>query len=639
MGGSLWLSLKPDSVDPSEVASNNAQLLGNVALDPSPNPKLEASKGWVEPKIDALTSPHDLNILSQSPIFLHLRMINLSPVTDLFVRWKSNMNDVSPQTRCPIRADLKSWQEITCFIDVQHLRPLDQIYISIPKSIMRGDLWINAIDIGNGLSKPVLKRPNLAGGSVVPTIHIPGLSQRGFADAFQVLEDSIILDVPVYGFTYPVTSPAAHGEEYGENWWPLDASLAIAGAKWSNQNFVEDVMKGFHDVQESDGRIPGLGFSGTRGQVGDFTQLPRLFEVAYDVARRSNDSILRTEIYETMRRYLDWWLSPVKRDGRTGLVSGVGEETFNEHDPFSYGPQSRAQVDTNVAVAVGAKLTARLAKLLGRESDEIYCHQRFLDLSKAINDYLWDDKDGIYYNLDLISGDRMPRLIVSTFDTMRLEIAPPERRARLVQHLLNSKLFNWGHGPLTGLAKTEPDYQKSISLGQFNDELPGWFGDITTLRNLAVIKGLSESGLSQLAAELNWATIRAFHANYSEHLFPNSNRGDGAKHYAWSAGEYIEAVIDHLFGIDVSAVEKRIKIVPLVPKSLYGKELKLENLILPSNQGARMSLRIKQESAISTSINVDIKGQMPEGTIEIGLPGKTKTLILSEEHSLSVRIE
>lgn len=635
MGGSVWISIRPASTDPATVSSAEGQISGNCHLDQVSRPKANGWEPYKEPKINMLQSPQGLAISAAESnlISVRVRILNLSPITDLFARWKTKdeSGQYSGQRRCPMRAELKEWQELTCFFDGKWQGVVDRISLAIPQSVMRGDLWIDKIEIGTGIPEPTLPRPDLASAQVVPRIDIPHLSQSGFADAFKVMDETLIVDVPLYGFTHPVNTPGA----YEENWWTMDSSMALKGAKWSDQKFAENVLRGFRDVQAPDGRVPDRGYAGVRGQVGDFTQIPRIFEAAYDVARRSTDSGLRNEVYEMMHRYLDWWLSPVKRDRRTGLISGVGEETFNEHDPFSYAPQSRAHVDTNIAVAVGARMTADLADLLGQEEESRKYRQSFRDVAKAINTYLWDEEDGAYYNFDLKSSRRMPRLMLSTLNPLQFAIAPADRRQRLEQLLLNPKIFNWGNGPLSGLAMTEPDFKDAFAKGEFSyaNSTAAWFGDATTFGNVPVIKGLQDSGRPDLAAELNWAMIKAFHGNYAEHLFPTSNRGDGAKRYTWSAAEYIEAVIDRLFGVDFSALEKRVRIAPHVPKALYARELALNDLILPTGGDTRLSVHVNQQSVRVAQVSLLISGDLPEGNLEITLPGSGETFTVPMQRS------
>ncbi|MBI4166279.1 MAG: hypothetical protein HY508_11160 [Acidobacteria bacterium] len=49
-------------------------------------------------------------------------------------------------------------------------------------------------------------------------------------------------------------------------------------------------------------------------------------------------------------------------------------------------------------MAVGAARTAELAAHLGEQGKASRYRQVFQDLSRAINDTLWDEKDGVYYN-------------------------------------------------------------------------------------------------------------------------------------------------------------------------------------------------------------------------------------------------
>ena len=210
----------------------------------------------------------------------------------------------------------------------------------------------------------------------MPTLSLPGISQAGFAAAFNVLDQAMIVDVPMNGFTYPFDSPGGYYREGG--WWPLDTELALVGAKWANPRFAENVMRGWRDVQRlnPDGRIDLWGNSAVRGQPADQSILPVFFEVAYSMGRRTSDLELRSEIYEMMKKYLNWWVSPVKRDARTGLVWATFEESISgpSHMNGEKGfPEVRANTiaatDTNVAVAVGAHDVAALAADLGKDEE------------------------------------------------------------------------------------------------------------------------------------------------------------------------------------------------------------------------------------------------------------------------------
>ena len=76
-----------------------------------------------------------------------------------------------------------------------------------------------------------------------------------------------------------------------------------------------------------------------------------------------------------------------------------------------------------------------------------------------------------------------------------------------------------------------------------------WFGDIWTTRNWAIVCGLEDAGKHNLAAELSWATIKAFSGNYHEFLVPSTGVGHGNSRYGFSASQYIQLVVEHLFGM------------------------------------------------------------------------------------------
>ncbi|MBI4166278.1 MAG: hypothetical protein HY508_11155, partial [Acidobacteria bacterium] len=93
---------------------------------------------------------------------------------------------------------------------------------------------------------------------------------------------------------------------------------------------------------------------------------------------------------------------------------------------------------------------------------------------------------------------------------------------------------------------TEPEYVEAKG----NYDRGAWRCGVWTYRNMMVVTGLEEAGRPDLAGELNWGTIKAFHGYYWEFLLPSTGAGHGTNRYAWSASQYIGAIIEHLFGVD-----------------------------------------------------------------------------------------
>ncbi|MBI2502813.1 MAG: hypothetical protein HYW07_06225 [Candidatus Latescibacteria bacterium] len=623
MGGALWLKLLPPITDPERLRSSQYQTNGPHHF------------GYHDQEYD-LESPPALGIPANAVKKVRMRIMNLSPVTDAYVFWcAAGQTDFAGAARFTLKADLKEWQEVICHVDDKWGRTIDQIVIRFPFSTPRGDIWIDWLEISDGPQRVPPPRPDLCSDRVVPRIKVPGISQADFREAFKVLDECLVTDVPVYGFPYPVIRPGGgYGVGIYEDWWEIDSSLALAGAKWVNQGFAEDVMRGFGVVQAQnpDGRIDPFGRSAFRGQVGEVSQFPVFFEAAYDVARRTSDQRFSQEIYLTMKRYLDWWLSPVKRDSGTGLVTGVHEETFGE--PFDVAidglSQTIAPVDDNVHVALGCSLTARIGHYLAAEfklgeyEKEAQAYDKvFEEIKEAINTYLWSEEDGAYYNFNVKERTQRRRLICSTFEPMRLRMAPPDKVERLLSRLLDPALFNWGKLPMTTLAKTEKDYKEATD----EDNGRSWFaGDVWTIRNLPIIAGLEDSGRHDLAAELAWTTVKAFNHNYCELLVPSTGEGHGVRRYAFSASQYIQAIIEHVFGVDYDQMRRTLRVVPRIPVELKGQDLSLCDLMLPSSSGSRLALEMRHGRDGETRIAIEITGQLPEGNLEVLMPRNGRKL-------------
>ena len=500
-GGALWLTIRPEPKKENRISWKD--------------------QVWGQRKIPELVSPKGLSIDAVQFNKIIIRLRNLSPETDGSIRWRTtDQPDADTgNVRFTMKPDCQEWQEVVCHLDGHWKGTIDQIKIQPARMWQRGDIWIDWIAVTKGEVKQIFQRPDVCSDQAIPQICLPGIAQQDFKDAFKVLDECLIVDVPINGFNYSVMAP---GGSYGENWWQLDASLNVAGAKWANQKLVEDMMRGFAEVQAQnpDGRIDLWGGSPFRGEVADVSSLPRYFEAAYDVARRSTDSVLQHLIYSTMQKYLGYWFSSKKRDQTTGLITGVFEETFsNPHrDPGIIAP-----IDLNVAVALGCYNTGKLAKYLGKAAEAEKYFGDFNQLSANINQCLWNEEDGVYYNYNIPEKKQEKRLLCTTFDPLQLGIAPEERVEKLIPTLLDPSLFYWGIRPLTTISRKDPGYLEAT--GPYDGR--AWFGDIWTLRNLPVIKGLEDAGKHFLAAELNWSTIKTFNARYCEYIVPANGSGEG----------------------------------------------------------------------------------------------------------------
>lgn len=422
-------------------------------------------------------------------------------------------------------------------------------------------------------------------------IIFPNIKQSDFEYAFACLEECKQPNAVAFGFPYPYFTPG--GASYGQQWWQLDSSLALSGYKWKDRKFSETALLNFVEAQKSDGRICLWGNDNLPKQVAGgnplqqtdgVSSLPKIFDVAYHITKGTANQELIEKIYVMLNRYLDWWYSD-RYDTKTGLFSAVFEETFI---PYLGSAMEYAAVDTNVEIYVGLIHTAELAEKLQDIVRANELRQKAEALKDAINTYLWNKDKGAYYPYDLKRNGHVDCLMASTFYPLRMKIAPPEYKRQLLSLLKDNEEFNWDLIPLTSVSKKDPVFQ--VTYGDYQGNA-SWSGNVWTLINEMVVRGLLDSGEKELAAELTLKTLYAFNNNYTEFINPFDSSGHGVLRYAWTASQYLELIIEIIFGISVNIDKNEVIISPNLPECLKFEELSLKGIMVFDNVYLDVSIK------------------------------------------------
>lgn len=408
-------------------------------------------------------------------------------------------------------------------------------------------------------------------------IGVNGISQSDLNYAVECLEYCKQENVPVCGFNYPYFSP---GGGYGQQWWQLDSSLALCGYKWIDRKFAETALLNFIESQKEDGRIclwgsdelPKIVAGGNfLKQSTNVSSLPKIFDVAYHILQGSADEELKKATYDMMRKYIEWWFNS-RLDKETGLITAVFEETFI---PYLGVSGEYAPVDTNTEVYVGCHYTWLMAQKYGEKSYAEILSKRKKQLKESINRYLWNAEKGAYYPYDIKEKRSIDCLMASTFYPLRLGIADKEQTDRLIELLKNHKYFNWDTIPLTSVSKTDKLF--TTTTGAYQGNL-SWRGNVWTLINETVIRGLVDCDENELASELALRTLYAFKSNCSEFINPFDGSGHGVEKYAWTASQFIELIVEIVFGLSYDAEKNVIIISPNLSEELKNQSLYLKNI-------------------------------------------------------------
>ena len=112
-----------------------------------------------------LISPQGLSIPADQYNKIVIRMRNLSPETDGYIRWQTEKKPGvdTGSVRFTMKPDLKEWQEVVCHMDRHWKGTIDRIKIQPAILWQRGDIWIDWISITKGENKETNLRPDQIG--------------------------------------------------------------------------------------------------------------------------------------------------------------------------------------------------------------------------------------------------------------------------------------------------------------------------------------------------------------------------------------------------------------------------------------------------------------------------------------------
>ncbi len=382
----------------------------------------------------------------------------------------------------------------------------------------------------------------------------------------------------------------APGGEYGADWWSLDYSLVVDGAKWIDFSSAVDLIDNLCAVQCGDGRIKLYGtdgFAHVPNVKEPIASLPRYFDTCFEIARMSPDKSLRKKTLDLFTKSLDWWFAN-RQDPKTALISAVFEETFIPNTVS--GSMVYAPIDTNIQIARACRNTSILAEMCGCDSSftEFYFKQE-KSILDAVKDFLWDKENGCYKPYVLTQNRRYDILSASTF--LGFSVEGKQRHEKLLMLLKDDSHFNWNTRPLSSVSKKDALF--TTVHGRYNGN-PAWSGSVWSLHNVAAIKSLKEAGYRREAVRLCERTICTFAGNYAEFIDPFTGSGEGVQEYGWSAAQFLQLVIEFVFGISYSP-ERGVLSDPVIPEEYSMCDMCLHGLNLPD--GRTCSVRIHSGKA------------------------------------------
>ncbi|MFA6133807.1 MAG: trehalase family glycosidase [Phycisphaerae bacterium] len=271
---------------------------------------------------------------------------------------------------------------------------------------------------------------------------------------------------------------------------------------------------------------------------------PFLAQVAVLGCRQGNDwRWLRGKYYDRLVKYLDYWFWYCDLD-KNGLAvwdgadhSGMDNQIRRAGELYSMTVEG---VDLNCYLWRELHALAIIAEQVGKAEDAKAYRLHAGRLAALINEVMWDDRDGFYYDRNERTGQPVRVKSVAGFTPLWLGIADPGHASRLIdEHLTNPREF-WINYPVASWSKSEPDYYQ-----QRRGIECTWMGATWIPTNYMIAHGLVRYGRGELAGKLAYRTLDLVlsEADAREYYDGETGAGQGLNPFwGWSGLGYLLAL-------------------------------------------------------------------------------------------------
>jgi hypothetical protein len=341
-------------------------------------------------------------------------------------------------------------------------------------------------------------------------------------------------------------------------------------------------------------------------EVQEKTMLPILGIAAWQIYLSTGDRKFLGEMYQRLSRYDDWlWR---RRNTGDGLLVWYSPEESGWDNAARLFPLPVKTVDGSTIAYLLRKVLAESAQELGLPNDASKYDQRAELTGRSINDKMWDESSGFYYDLSM-EGQKRTEKSPAGFTPLMAGIVSEERMARLAEHLRKPEEF----------ALPAPVPSVSADDREYNPRIWGWNGPTWIPSNWLVMESFARAGMTDdsnrimQAMEDMMAMPDGWPGAYEQY---NSQTGMpfGVADYSWSG-----AVNDYLTrwvaGVQPDVPKHALVIAPHLFAGWNSFEL--ERLHIGHNQ---IGYRFEQSGG-KTRIRIEDEGS-DEFETELVLPQK-----------------
>lgn len=298
--------------------------------------------------------------------------------------------------------------------------------------------------------------------------------------------------------------PAGPYEEHWD-WDAFFVGMALSSAISSEAIYLKNWTRNYLTFTEDNGFTPGL-----ITPTGIDTRLkhikPFMAQAAYHASKFLGefewlrDHLTKIEKIVTYRQmtYFDekTGLSCWHDSMESGADNNLGSLEFPDGTVLS--------VDINSFLYLELRALSKIAAELGDTKKAEEYEQKAADLKQAINDHLWSEEDGSYFNVDTKDYSFIKRHTYSNYIVLFANAAEDEKAKTMIEKYMINPEYMWAEYGIRTLAKNDPDYSNRNIIKPHSN----WQGPVWPIANYLYLQGLSNYGFQEKAIELAQKLIK-----------------------------------------------------------------------------------------------------------------------------------
>lgn len=337
--------------------------------------------------------------------------------------------------------------------------------------------------------------------SIDATDLLPPADERTYRKAASILKVNVMSPEGSIGrrWTTPDRWPHRH-------MWLWDSAFHSLGWLYLDPQMAKDALEAMVESAYPDGMIPLS--SAPAAQSHTTSQPPILAWAVWEIHQETGDVDFPVRLYDGLANYVRWFLRERDRNG-----NGLYEWWKDEDDMLCHCGESGLDnsprfdergiddhVDLNCMLYNEMEILARIAVISDRFDEALEWRERAAELARLINERMWDEETGFYYDLKA-NGELLKLKTVVGFLPLWAGIATHEQAGRLMAHLLDPREFASAF-PIPTVAMDEPIFgDPPSSAGDM------WRGPTWINLNYLIYRGLLHYNLTAEANDLRSRTL------------------------------------------------------------------------------------------------------------------------------------